>query len=816
MKIFNAGKFALGIAIAQIACFGTVYAQLKGKILTIDQKPVEGAAVSMLLSKDSSLVKTEISEKDGAFSFSNLKPGDYLLSISIMGYKPYQSAKIDVSENQKAIVLDPIILTASDIQLKEVKVSAQKEFVEYQIDRTVVNVDALISNAGASVLEVLEKSPGVMVDQNGNISLKGQSGVLVMIDNRPTYLSAAALAAYLKSLPSNTIDQIELITNPPARYDAAGSAGVINIKTKKIKTKGLNGSLTFTPERSYYWRHNESLNFNYRSNRFNFFTNTSFNSQKSWRQLDIERRYYSENNALLSSFDQTSLFYPSSKTVNVKAGIDFYANSKTTWGIVFSGSNSRSDETRPVNSKILDAAGSIDSLIQADNSENKTFRQKGINLNFSHQYDSTGRTITFDLDYVGYNILANQSFLNDFLGPDQNLRYQEKITTNLPAKIRIYSGKTDYEHPLKNKAKLAAGFKSSYVDTDNAANYFLHQNETVSVDYDKTNRFRYKENINSAYLNLNKSFSLISIQTGLRVENTRANGHQLGNAVKKDSSFTLRYTSLFPTIYISYKLDSNNTSLNFSYGRRIGRPYYQDLNPFVFLLDKFSYFAGNPYLKPEFGNKFQVTLNYKNQFNLSLLCNYVNNMQTEVIEQTGNIFISRTGNVSRLIWGGVTLSAKFKAGNWWICNLYAEAGRNNFRGMPGDPNRVTGSTYGYIGPNSQFLFKKGWSAELSGFYITKSQSAQFDKSSLFAMNMGIQKKVLQNQGSIRLTLRDVFSSLEAYGNILNIPNTTATYRNDADTRVLSASFTYSFSKGTSNKQKRNISGSGSEEQRVKN
>lgn len=816
MKILKRAKFALWIAIVHIVASGTTFAQLQGKIVTTEQKPLEGIPVTLLLSADSSHIKTEITDNAGVFRFGNLKTTKYKVAITMMGYKPYQSQEIEITENQKTLVMEPIIMQAADIKLNEVNVIAKKNFVEYQIDRTVLNVDALISNAGTNVLEVLEKSPGVMVDQNGTISLKGQSGVLVMIDNRPTYLSPTALAAYLRSLPSNTIEQIELITNPPARYDAAGSAGIINIKTKKSKIRGLNGSVSLSPARSYYWRHNENLNLNYRDNRFNLFTNVSFNSQEQWRRLDIERRYYNENNALLSSFNQTTFFYPKNKTTNFKAGMDFYATSKTTFGIVFTGAYTRSKETRPVNSTILNASGVIDSLINADNSQRNRFNQNGINLNFSHQYDSTGRVLTLDLDYIDYNILTNQTFLNNFLGPQSEFKRREKITTDLPSSIQIYAAKTDYEHPLR-KGKLIAGFKSSFVNTDNAANYFLHNDESVSVDYDKTNRFRYTENINATYLNFNKDIhSRLSLQTGLRIENTNGKGHQLGNAVKQDSSFTLRYTSLFPTAYLSYKLDSNNTTLNLSYGRRIGRPYYQDLNPFVFLLDKFSYFAGNPYLKPEFGNKFQLSLNYKNRFNLSFLYNYTTNMQSEVIEQAGDIFISRTGNISRLIWGGITLSANLKVGSWWTCNFYAEVIRNNFRGMPGDPNRTTASTYGYISPNNQFLFKKGWSAELSGFYITKSQSAQFDKSGLFLVNAAVQKKILANKGVIKLAIRDIFSSLEPNGNILNIPNAKAAYYNDADTRAVVATFTYSFSKGASSQRKRSIGGSGSEEQRVKN
>jgi len=815
MKTIGWVRTTLWIAVALLAALGNAYAQMKGKVVGTDNTPLEGAAVSVLNAADSSLVKTVVTARDGTFLITGIKNGRYFTTVVMMNFQNFSGNQLNISGERQTIDLGTIALRPAEIKLDEVKVTGQKNFVEYQIDRTVLNVDALISNAGANVLEVLEKAPGVMVDQSGTISLKGQPGVLVLIDNRPTYLSQAALAAYLRSLPANSVEKIELITNPPARYDAAGSAGIIHIRMRKNKVRGLNGSITLSPARSKYWRHNENLNLNYRSNRFNFFTNTSFNSTDQWRRLDIGRRYYGENDALRSSFDQTTLFYPKSRTTNLKAGIDFYANEKTTWGLVYTGAYTQSREQRPVSSVVRDAAGAIDSLIRADNSDRNRFRQHGINLNFSHQYDSTGKLLTFDLDYINYRIRARQTFINDFLDGAGAFKRQEKITTDLPSSIAIYSAKTDYEHPLR-KARFGVGFKTSLVRTDNAANYFLHQEETISVDYDKTNRFRYSENINAAYLNFNKDFKRFSLQTGLRAENTNGYGHQLGNAVKPDSSFTLHYTSIFPTIFINYKLDTNQTHLNFSYGRRIGRPYYQDLNPFVFLLDKFSYFAGNPYLKPEFGNRFQLSFNYQSRFNLSLLYNYTRNMQGEVIEQAGNVFISRTGNISRLIWGGITLTARLKAGKWWTCNFYAELISNNFRGMPGDPDRTTGSTYGYISPNNQFLFKNGWSAELSGFYITRSQSAQFDKDGLFLVNAAVQKKVMKDKGIVKLSLRDVFSSLEPNGRILNIPNARANYYNDADTRVLVASLTYNFAKGTSGKRKRNVGGSGSEEQRVKN
>ncbi|HMI05043.1 MAG TPA: TonB-dependent receptor plug domain-containing protein, partial [Pedobacter sp.] len=210
------------------------------------------------------------------------------------------------------------------VDLKEIKISGKKSFIEHKIDRTVVNVDALISNAGSNALEVLEKAPGVMVDQDGKISLKGQQGVVVLIDNRPTYLSEAALAAYLKSLPSGSISQIELIPNPPARYDAAGGAGVINIRTKKSMVSGWNGSINLGAGYSPNWRHNESVDLNYRKNKFNMFTNLGYNKTDTWRDLDINRWFYDQDQQLTSAFMQSTVFRNRNKTPNIKAGMDFY------------------------------------------------------------------------------------------------------------------------------------------------------------------------------------------------------------------------------------------------------------------------------------------------------------------------------------------------------------------------------------------------------------------------------------------------------------------------------------------------------------
>ena len=542
------------------------------------------------------------------------------------------------------------------VDLKEVKISGKKSFIEHKIDRTVINVDALISNAGSNALEVLEKAPGVMVDQDGKISLKGQQGVVVLIDNRPTYLSEAALTAYLKSLPSGSISQIELIPNPPARYDAAGGAGIINIRTKKSLISGWNGSINAGAGYSPNWRHNESIDLNYRKNKFNFFTTLGYNKTDTWRDLDINRWFYDQDQQLTSAFMQSTVFRNRNKTPNIKAGMDFYVSEKTTLGFVFTGSYNSGRNRKEVGAIATGSAGQRDSLITALNSEQSKLNSNGINFNYSHKFDSLGRELSFDLDHISYSARTDQSFANRIFNTTNNSISEENLVAQLPSDIAIYAAKGDYEHPLAHKAKFSAGAKTSFVSTDNTADYFIRRGDVLLVDNEKTNHFRYKENINAAYVNFSKEWKKWSIQAGLRMEQTNMKGHQLGNGLRPDSSFSQHYTNLFPTVYLSYKLDSAKNKLTLYYGKRIRRPYYQDLNPFIFLLDKFTYFAGNPYIRPEFAHKIDLNFNHNNKLSIDLFYNVTSSMISEVIEQEKAFLSAGQETLGKCIFTGALLT----------------------------------------------------------------------------------------------------------------------------------------------------------------
>jgi hypothetical protein len=814
--------FSLQAFFCLVICGQAVYAQsgatITGRVLHGENKPVAAASIVLLRATDSTPVKMAVTNKEGWFILEELATDTFMITVTGIGFNKYTSAPVIVKQTNQQIVLPAVQLALAEAGvLQGVTVTANKPFIEQKTDRTIVHVDALIANAGANALEVLERSPGVIVDMNGNISFKGKPGVLVLIDDKPTYLSAADLAAYLKALPASALDKIELMSNPPARYDAAASAGIINIKTKKSTLKGFNGVASVNAGYGMYGRGGASGNINYRSGKINLFGNLAYNIQKLYRKMDVERRYYTADHELESIFSQTTLFYPERKSATIKAGMDYYLSGKTTWGAVFTGTFSQAPETSPVKSYIYNDNNQLDSMIVADNTRRDQFSSTGFNVNFRHQFDSTHKVWTFDLDYVKYSSASKRLFVNSTYDGNNVVKQVENLGADLPAAIHIYAARTDYDQTLKGGAKIGAGLKSSFVSADNAANYFYITSNTTTIDNERTNRFRYQENINAAYVNFNTSYKRFSFQSGLRLENTHGKGYQSGNALKPDSSFTKSYTQLFPTAYLMYKLDSaGKHTINLNYGRRINRPYYQDLNPFIFLLDKFSYFSGNPYIRPQLANNIELSYHYKNRVTATLVYNYTTDMQMETIEQAGNIFISRTGNIGRLIFMGINVNGSLQPVKWFSANIYTELIRNYFKGPVSTSILNSGAPYWYINANNQFTFNKGWGAEISGFYITKSTSGQFQKNFLWAVNAGVQKKVLNNKGTIRASFRDVFHTLNPAGVITNIPGSTAAYHNTANTQAFVVAFTWNFGKSYKTGNRRNTNSAEDEQNRIKN
>jgi hypothetical protein len=708
------------------------------------------------------------------------------LVVGFMSFGQSPTAKSDSTATDT-------ILPFQSQNLKEVKVVARKKLVEQKIDKMVINVDAAITNAGTTAMDVLEKSPGIQVDKDGNISLKGKQGVMVMLDGRPTYLSGPELANLLRGMESSQIEQIEIMTNPPAKYDAAGNSGVINIKTKKSKLKGFNGSASANYGQGKYAKFNESLSLNYRNNKINLFGNFSHGRYNNFNQLDIYRRYKNEDESTRAIFEQGSFNRNTWNNHNAKIGMDYYATKKTTFGVVLSGFTNPSDENGFNKSFLKNPSATTDSIVESRSTTNQRWSSGALNLNMRHAYDSTGRELTADIDVVKYDVSNVQNFSNISFTPTMIKQSEDNLRGDIPMKISIYSAKMDYTRPIKD-GKIEAGWKASYVENDSRANYYNLIDEESHPDYTKTNYFRYKENINAGYINFNKKLSTKwEMQTGLRFENTNYSGLQWGNPTQKDSSFNKSYNGIFPTVYIKYSADKNN-QIGLSVGRRIERPRYEDLNPFMFFIDKYTYGRGNPYLLPQYSNNIELSHTFKGFLTTTLNYGETKNMFSEIFDQEGSYATVVTqGNIGKRENMGVAMSAQIPVAKWMSSNVYANYNHDKLNGkLVGEDFQVSAGNV-TVNVNNQLTFKKGWSGEVSGWYRSKGVWGQIQSYPMGALTTGVSKQVLKGKGSVKMSVRDIFYTQPAKGDI-NFKSTEAHFRSHWDSRQVNFTFTYRFGK----------------------
>ena len=783
-------------------------------------RKLQAITATLYRAKDTAVVKVELSDRDGKVSFQRLPMGTFTLTLSGTGFQSWSRSGIGLTEGQSELDLGAIRLKTASKELETVTVTAKKPLIEQKIDKTLVNVDAAVTNAGTTVLEVLEKSPGITVDNDGNISLKGKQQVLVMMDGKPTYLGPTELANLLKSMPSSLVEQIEIMTNPSSKYDAAGNSGIINIRTKKNKQYGFNGSVNLAYTQGRYWRSNDNLNVNYRNGKFNVFGNASYSKWNGFQDLEIKRTFIDpQTGAQDAIFEQLTHMRNISDNYSMKLGADYFLSQKTTLGVVATGLRNPESFASNSTSNLINGGGQTDSVVQANSYNNNTWKNGTLNLNLRHRFDSTGKELTADLDYAGYKARTYQTFTNTTFDPKMDMLHEENLRGDLPVTIRIYTAKVDYTENL-GKAKIETGLKSSFVNTTNAANYYLVANGGETIDYSKTNMFNYRENINAAYFNYNRQFGKFGLQAGLRYEHTRLEGYQYGNPQRPDSSFQRSYGDLFPTLFVSYEA-SKNHQWGFNIGRRIDRPAYQDLNPFLFFLDNYTYQAGNPYLRPQYTNNVEVSHTFKGFLTTTVNYSHTKDFHTETFEQiqlpngeAGYATIVRQGNIGKRDNAGVAVSAQIPVQKWWTAILYTNLNYSKFSGELNNEMVDVEATTLLLNINNQFKFGKGWSAELSGFYRTKGAEGQILINPLGQASAGAAKQILKGKATLKLSARDLFYTNRVSGNI-NFQNTQAYFRNVRDTRQVTISFLYRFGKPIKGQPQRRGGGSGDEQNRVK-
>ncbi|HVG40713.1 MAG TPA: TonB-dependent receptor [Chitinophagaceae bacterium] len=810
-------KITTMLAAAFLSTFSLAgYAQtktgtIKGAVTDGSQKNVESATISLLRAKDSSVIKLGVADKGGNFSFENISSGKYLISISAVGHQKGYSKQFEISDDKTAVDLKSIELLPQTKSLNAVVVTAKRPLVEQKIDRTIVNVEASVTNVGSSALEVLEKSPGITVDKDGNISLKGKAGVMVLVDGRPTQLSGADLANLLRSMQSSQMDQIEIMTNPPARYDAAGNAGIINIKTKKNKQFGYNGSVNVGYGQGRYPKFNDGLNFNYRAGKWNLFTNLSHNYRKGFGNLDIQRNFYNVNTKDLSvSFDQQARMINSGNSFNGKVGADYFANKNTTYGIVVSGFTSPSKNRNNNLTSLYDANRKLISETRAATIAEERWDNMNANFNYRKVLDTAGKELTADLDYSTYTSQNSQNLSNYYFDAfGKTIQKGDTLMGMLPQDIKIYSGRIDYLQPMKKGARFEAGIKTSIVRTDNNAIYDTMHNDIVMHDFNRSNYFIYEENINAAYVNFSTPLSKkINAQFGLRAENTNAKGDQKTTGDK----FDRHYTQLFPTAYFQYAANKNN-NIGLNYGRRIRRPNYESLNPFIEYIDRYTYEQGNPNLKPQFSHNIELSHTYKNWLTTTLNYTKTNDIIQEVLEQNTEkqeTYVRRA-NIANQRQLGFAISANNPITKWWTNSFYVNVSNNKFDGLVNNIPVSISATMMNLNSSQQFKFSKTFSGEISGFYRTPGIEGVIKTKGVGMIAAGLSKQIMKNNGTLRLTVRDIFNT-QRFSAVSKYGNVDAAFQQRRDNQVVNVGFTYRFAKGKMNGGPKRRASSASEEQ----
>ncbi|MET0391810.1 MAG: TonB-dependent receptor [Chitinophagaceae bacterium] len=791
--------------------FGAM-AQNTGKIagaILRNEKPAEGATVSLLRAKDSATVKLSAAGKDGRYVFENIADGRYLLSVTAIGYQKAWSSMIELSPQTPVVQVAPISLIAVSKDLAGVTITSKRPLVEQRIDRTIVNVEASITNIGTSALEVLEKAPGVSVDRDGNISLKGKEGVLIMVDGRPTQLSGADLANLLRNMSSGQLDQIEIMTNPPARYDAAGTSGIINIRTKKAITAGFNGSASLAYSQGRYPKTNEGFNFNYRNARLNLFSNLSHNYQKRFQTMRIDRNILNGNtNAIDKIFNQVTNRFSAGNSYSAKIGVDFFASKNTTWGAVVNLNARQISFNNPNVTNISNASKELEMVTNAMVNNRNDWKNISANLNFRRLLDQKGKEITSDIDFVKHSTDNDLFMVNSYTDATGNpINKADTLTGVLPQEIDVYSARVDYLHPLKKEARFEAGIKTSVVRTDNNARYDSIQYGQVVPDLNRSNHFVYEENINAAYLNLSTSLSKkISAQLGLRVENTNAKGRQKSTG----ENFDRHYTQLFPTAFFQYKAnDNNNFGANF--GRRVRRPNYQSMNPFIRFLDRYTYSQGNPNLKPSVSSNIELSHTWKNQVATTLSYTRVKDIIQEIIQQKGQEAYNMPENVSSLHSVGLSVNANTPVAKWWTSNININVSHDEYKGVINNAHVELKATSFVLTGTQQIKVNKTLTAELNGTYRSGWLEGVIRVRPMGMMGAGISQQIMKGKGTLRLTARDIFYTQKINGKS-RYSNVDFAIRQQSETQIVTIGFTYSFSKGKKIAPVKRTAGSANEEQ----
>ncbi|MBE7175092.1 MAG: TonB-dependent receptor [Mucilaginibacter polytrichastri] len=727
---------------------------------------------------DTTTIRTTTADSAGFFRISASPYSKYRIFISGIGYVPMWYGPLEIRDQSVQIPDKELVLVLSNTQLDEVEVSAHSA-IEVEPGKTTVNVDKAIYSG--SVYDILARIPGVRIGSSGDITLKGRPNPLIMIDGRPTNLSMENIGDMLRGMQSNTVDQIELMTVPPPRYEASGSAGVINIRLKKDKSEGTNGSLTAGYGQGYFYKSSTGLTLNHHTQRWNFSGSYGYGDNKRLLRTDMIRNV-GENGSPVT-FDVNNRNVQVNQNHTVKAAVDYAISSRHSLGVAMSGTYSGIHTTKNNITQIL-SNRVIDSTVLTNSAQNRKLNGTNFTAVYAGKLDTLGTQISAEGNYFRFrrNALELQdNYFNDSNGMQfsPNLLY----TIGSPSNVNIYSVSADLVRPFSSENRLDAGLKLSRSDIRSRFD-FERRNQGLFVTLpDFSNAFDYEEDVYAGYANYHAAVEKWSFDIGARGEYTRSLGiPESGERVDR------RYFNFFPNLQAAYDIDDDH-GFSASFSRRINRPLYSDLNPFVNFLDPYSYYQGNPRLRPEYASLAELSYQHKKMlFTLrySAIRDFAFNLTTQNDES--RVIVATRVNLGKQYTYGAEAEIPLEFSPVYTLNLTAGANYYYFAntGMPDKSSPAFN-----LKAVNRFDFGQGFLAEIAGNYESPQVYGINNFNAVYSADLALSKTFLQKRLELKCSVTDLTNSYRDrfYIRHLNINLNT---REKPETRIARLNLTYRF------------------------
>ena len=750
--------FTLILLLLTMSLWSQALSQIGGQILSETHEEVVSATILLRKSIDSTLVKAWTSDLDGTYTLDDIPAGAYFLEVICIGFEDFSGEIFEVQDGEDLAVPTIFISTKMEM-LEEVIVKAARPIIEVRPNKTVFNIDGNINATASDAFELLRKAPGVLIDNNDKLMLLGRSGVRIYIDDKPTHLSTDDLANYLKSMPSTEIEAIEIITNPSAKYDAAGNAGIINIRLKKDKNLGLNVDLNTSYSIGTYAKYNNAFNSNFRRKNLNIYGQYG-HSIGNWTNYNIIDREQAG-----MTFDQTAKMRGDYLNHRYRIGVDYSLTYKSTLGILFNGYNNAGSFH---NNSVVDIAktsnGEILSKLYASNDIDQTRDNLTLNLNYSYN-DGMGSKFNIDADAGRFQNDGISWQPNRYMDSNNSELITERIFSSLtPTTISIYTLKMDLEKPLWG-GQLAVGGKFSSVLTDNTYDFFDVIEHQKVKNLDRSNQFEYVEQVGAMYTSYQRQIARWNLSLGLRVENTSSRSDLTSEKLMLSEKVDRNYLDWFPSGGLTFQMNEKNM-LRFNYSRRLDRPSYQDLNPFEFKLDELTFLKGNAFLNPQYANNFSISHTLNSKLNTTLNYSITKDLITRINDtlNTDATFITFV-NLDRQKVISLGVSYPFTITKWWnvFANLSAYQTTNKANFAPGKLVDITAFGINTYAQNT-FSLPKDFRLEVSGFYRSPFiWEANFQFDAMYTIDLGLRKKLLKDRATLKIAVTDVFNTHKVHG-----------------------------------------------------